>query len=108
LALPTEVRNIVARIGCHSNAKPSIQIALLDHDVFSNDQPMGGHLAQARQDAANMFVGIHERENDRQLASGFDQVSGTDAAPSEKSRDGMKGNRAEDIFFAQILQQLKM
>jgi hypothetical protein len=42
--------------------KTLIQTALLDHNIFAHDQAMCGHLAQSRQHAADVFVGINKAE----------------------------------------------
>ena len=67
---------------------------------------MRGHLSQLRENAVDVLVGIDEGDHDGQFASGFDEVRGVDAASSEKAGDGVKGDGSEDIFFAQVFQDL--
>ena len=85
-----------------------VQAALLQHDVFANDEAVGGHFFELRQNAADVLVGIDERDDDGQLASGFDQMRGVDAVAAEESGNRVVGDSAKDVFFAQILQNLKV
>jgi hypothetical protein len=58
---------------------------LLDHHVLAHDQAVRRHLAQLGQNAVDVLVHVDERDHDRQLASGFDQVGGVDFAASEEA-----------------------
>src|SRR5208337_5124211 len=85
-----------------------VEAALFDHDVLPHDESMRGHLAQLGQNAADVLVGIDERNHDRQLTSGFDQVRGVDAAAPEEASYGVVGYGSKGIFFAQIFQYFQM
>lgn len=86
----------------------SVQTALLDDDIFPNNQPVGGHFSQLGENAADVFVGVNERDDDRQLASGFYKVRGANFAASEEAGYGVEGYGSEDIFFAQVFQDFEM
>lgn len=49
-----------------------IQASLLEHDVFSDNEAVGGHFFQLRQNAADVFVGVDEGDDYRQFASSLD------------------------------------
>src|SRR6202140_5988668 len=85
----------------------SVQTALLDHHVLPHNLPMRGHLAQLGQNAVDVLVGVDERNHDGQFASGFDKMGGVDFAASEESGHGVGGDGSEEIFFAQIFQNLQ-
>src|ERR1700688_605922 len=86
----------------------SVQTALLDHHVLPHNQPMRGHLSQLGQNAVDVLVGVDERNHDGQFASGFDEMGGMDFASSEEAGYGVEGDGPEDIFLAQIFQNLQM
>src|ERR1700687_3163378 len=60
-----------------------VQAALLDDHVLPNDEPVGGHLAQLRQNAVDVLVGIDEGDHDGQLASRFHEGRGVCTAAAE-------------------------
>jgi hypothetical protein len=86
----------------------SVQSALLDDNILAHDEPVCGHLAQFGQNTIDVLVGIDERDHYRQFASGFDEMRGVDPAASEKTRYGVEGDGSEDIFFAQVFQDLEV
>lgn len=85
-----------------------VQATLLDDDVFADDKAVGSHLSEFGQDSVDMLVGVDEGDDDRQFASGFDQVRGVDFAPSQEAGHGMEGDGSEDVFFAQVFQDLQV
>src|SRR4029077_2038247 len=70
----------------------SIQTGLLDHHVLPDNQAVGSHVAQIRQNAVDVLVGVDERNHDGQFASGFDQMGGVDFAASEEAGFGVEGD----------------
>src|SRR6266849_8158649 len=93
---------------CKGVVCPSIQAPLLNDHILPHNQAVGGHLAKPGQSAVDMLVGVDERNHDGQLASGFDEMGGMDFASPEKTGYGVEGDGSEDIFFAQIFQNLQM
>src|ERR1700674_1504994 len=86
----------------------SLQIPLFQDNILPHDQPVRCHFLQSGQNAAYMFVGIHEKDDNRQLASGLDHVRGFHPLASEKTGDGMKSDGRIDVFLAQVAQNFHM
>jgi len=88
--------------------RASIQAALLDNYILTHDEPVSGHLAQPGQNATYVLVSIHKTDDDRQLASSFNQVSGMDSASSKKTGNGMERHGAGHTLVAQVFEQLQV
>jgi hypothetical protein len=53
------------RPGCCTAARMAlIQAALLENDILADDQAMGSHFLQPGENAADVFVGIDEGDDD--------------------------------------------
>jgi len=81
---------------------------LFDHDIFAHDKPVGGHFTELWQDAIYMFVGIYEAHDNRELATGFDQMRGMHLAAAKKSRNGMKRDCSGDTLTSQVFEQFQV
>src|SRR5438477_11230971 len=55
-----------------------------------------------------MFIGIDKDDHYRELAASVDEVAGLDSLTSEKSGDGMQGDRSKDIFLTQVIENFNM
>jgi hypothetical protein len=86
----------------------SVEVSLFQNDVLADDQPMRSHFFQQGQHAAYMLVGVHEGDDDRELAPGFYEVRGFNAMTAEKSGDGVNGCGRINIFFAQVTENFHM
>ena len=85
-----------------------VEAALFDYYVLAHDEAVGGHLSQLGQGAVDVLVGVDEGNHDRELASGFNEVCGVDFVASEEAGYGVEGYGSEDVFFAQVFQDLQM
>ena len=54
--------------------RPSIDAALLDHYIFTDDETMSGHLSQLGKNASDVLVGIDEGNHNRQVPSCLDKM----------------------------------
>src|SRR5579862_3130646 len=87
-----------------TRCRNSIQITLLQHYIFSYDQPMSGHLFERWKNAVHMLIRVNEDDDDRQLAAGIDEVGSFHPMATEKSRDRMDGRRAVYVLFPQVVE----
>src|SRR5664279_322498 len=88
--------------------RPSIEAALLDHNIFTDDETMSGHLSQLGKNASDVLVGIDEGNHNRQVPSCLDKMGGLDAASPLEPRDRVEGHGAGNVFLTQILQHFQM
>ena len=81
---------------------------MFDDYVFANDQAMRGHLAEGGKNAAYMFIGVHEREDYRQLSAHVHQMRGLHPSAARESRHGMECCRTGHILFPQQVQDFEI
>src|SRR5437762_14366232 len=55
-----------------------------------------------------MFIGIDKDDHYRELAASVDEVAGLDSLTSEKSGDGMEGDRSINIFLTQVIENFNV
>src|ERR1035438_774703 len=87
---------------------PSIEAALLDHYIFTDDETMSGHLSQLGKNASDVLVGIDEGNHNRQVPSCLDPMGGLDAASALETRHRVEGHGAGNVFLTQILQHFQV
>src|ERR1039458_5798611 len=87
--------------------RPSVEAALLDHNVFADDETMGGHFSQLGKNTRDVLVGIDKGNDNRQIASCLNQMGGLDAASALETRDRVEGYGAGNVFLTQILQHFQ-
>src|SRR5580704_18712536 len=80
----------------------SVQTPLLNHNILPHNQSVRRHLLEFGENPADVLIGIDERDHDRQLASGIDEMSSADFAASKETSYGVESYSSENIFFAQI------
>src|ERR1035441_8821118 len=87
---------------------PSIEAALLDHNIFTDDETMSGHLSQLGKNASDVLVGIDEGNHNRQVPSCLDKMGCLDAAAALETRHRVEGHGAGNVFLTQILQHFQV
>src|SRR5207253_10711474 len=55
-----------------------------------------------------MFIGIDKDDHYRELAASVDQVAGLNSLTSEKSCNGVHGDRSIDIFMEQVIEDFNV
>src|SRR5664279_1268784 len=88
--------------------RPSIEATLLDHNIFTDDEAMSGHLPQLGKNASDVLVGIDEGNHNWQVPSCLDKMGGLDAASALETRHRVEGHGAGNVFRAQILQHFQV
>src|SRR5207244_1707254 len=86
----------------------SIQTSLLQHHNIAHDQAVRRHFLQSWQDASDMFISIDKDDDYRELAASIDEVAGLYSLTSEKSGDGMEGDRSINIFLTQVIENFNV
>jgi hypothetical protein len=71
--------------------RASVEAALLDHNVFADDETMGGHFSQLGKNTRDVLVSIDKGNHNRQVASCLNQMGGLDAASALETRDRVEG-----------------
>src|SRR5690349_17132170 len=84
----------MARMSREGALDISAQAPLLQHHVFAHDQAMRGHFFQSGQDASDVLIGINKDNDHRELAASINEVAGLDSLTSQKSGNGVKGDRS--------------
>src|ERR1035441_10575401 len=92
----------------NSRMRPSIEAALLDHNIFTDDETMSGHLSQLGENASDVLVGIDEGNHNRQVTSCLNQMGGVHAASALETSHRVEGHGAGNVFRAQILQHFQV
>src|ERR1035437_9500773 len=88
--------------------RPSVEAALLDHNVLADDETMRRHLSQLGKNAREVLVGIDKGNHNRQIASCLNQMGGLDAASALETRDRVEDYGAGNVFLTQILEHFQV
>src|SRR5215469_15467530 len=83
----------------------SVESALLDEDILSDDQPVRSHFLKPGQHTLYMFLKIHEYYDDRKVSSRFHETGCMYLVPSVETTDCVEGAGPSDIFRAKHFQQ---
>jgi hypothetical protein len=85
---------------------PSIEVALLNHDVLSKDEPVRSERSKLRKNALYVFLKVDENNDYRQVAASFHESCGVNTIPACEPRDGVERASTGNILVSQRLKNL--
>ena len=75
---------------------------MFDDDVLADDEAVGGHLAQFRQDAVDVLASVDEGDDEREFAAGVDEGRGVHALAAGEAGDGVEDRKSTRLNSSHI------
>jgi hypothetical protein len=85
-----------------------IEIALLDHNVFADDEPVRRHITQPWENSRNMLFEINKDNYYGQVSACVHEARRVHSIPPVETRDRVKGTRTGHILLPQELKYLRI
>ena len=69
---------------------------------------MCGHFTQFRQHPTHMLISINEGDDNRNVATGLNEMSCAYFVSAKEPSNGMKHHGSSDVLFAQVLENFQV
>jgi hypothetical protein len=92
----------------HKAARGLIEIALLDHNVFADDEPVRRHITQCWENSRDMLFEINKDDYHGQVSACLHEARHVHSISPVETRDRVKGTRTGHIFLPQELKYFRI